>query len=151
MFSWYCKLHLFFSEKKRRKEEDTQKKNKNKKNRWKWKRGLFALTLHPPTPPPPQSCSQHGCSHQRQPCISEELLRTLQQLASGLHAGAHTSSDGSGGYPRVGPEEPGQTSQHSLLCHRYRQPAPDSAGQPRVSLNSTNLVSCWFAAYTHLD
>ncbi|KAA8586326.1 hypothetical protein FQN60_000162 [Etheostoma spectabile] len=37
------------------------------------------------------SCSKHGCSHQRQPCISEEMLKTLQQLASGLIMEARTS------------------------------------------------------------
>lgn len=90
--------------------------------------------------------SKHGCSHQRQPCISEEMLRTLQQLASGLSAGARTYSDSGGGYPPVEPEEPGQAAQHSLQCHHYRT---DIAGQTHSFLLAQQFQwSCWCAAYT---
>lgn len=95
-----------------------------------------------------RSCSKHRSSHQRQPRISEELLRTLQQSASGPSTGARASSDSRGGYPRVGPEGPGQPARRSLQCHRFRTACARWCRAALVSFNSTNLVSCWFAAYT---
>lgn len=60
---------------------------------------------HPATATP--RSFEHGCSHQRQPCISEEPPRTLQKLASGLSAGGCLlpQTPACSGYPWVGPEE----------------------------------------------
>ncbi len=102
---------------------------------------------HPPTLPTSitRSCSKHGCSHQRQPCISEELLRTLQQFASGLSAGARTSSDSSGGTLRW--DLRSRDRRPNIVCSVIVTgwAAPDGV---RISFDSTNLVSCWCAAYT---
>lgn len=95
-----------------------------------------------------RSCSKHGCSHQRQPGLSEELLRSLQQLASGLSEGAshllrQQRRIPAGGTRGAATGDPAQSAVSSLQ-DGLRQ----HGRAARVSFHSTNLVSCWFAACT---
>lgn len=115
-------------------------------------RGADLLIWPAPLPPSTTpSCFKHGCSHQRQPCISEELLRTLQKLASGLSTGGSRylrqryTADTRGWDPRsrgqAGPAQSCSVIVTSRGCTRQSQGS-------RCSFGSTNLVCCLCGAYT---